>query len=594
MKNKIIIFLTIIFSFILTDKVSALSEERTTDYVLDFNNPMFDSIFNENNQNFYSYYSLDDILNKFYSIFNEHKNDYPYYVISMYYGSSTKLLISMSLFDELPIIRQFGYVSSKSSSGFNLTYGYVTFHYTGTVLSGYSIFGSNYPNSVNNFSFSSFNTVDYSSRGDYFNEITSSSSNSNLFLDSYTIYSEQFIFDSNINIKKENVFGSATDVNFKLDNYYYEHRDIFPFFKQKYSKKPIITTNIENTLYNDDNEPIQKKITVDYGIYDFDKYKYEYSSYGISDKNSSDGLFWLPYLNSTPFEFYVNNNDTYFFRVTDKNTGDYVTSSSITVAGIVENLPYIVFENLKDDECVLNYYNDFYFTCDLVKLYAKNIDYSKYSLQYSYDKTNWVNHNNYYSSEIYIRDNATLYARIIDLTTNDIVDTLSYTVTHLTFPNSNLPIIKITTDCVDNVVGASIKVNLYNYDRDKYKLLYKVYDNTEFLETNVVVDGNNFYKYFTLSKETVLYIKIVDVDNNYITGTSFTYTGNLCKKDNLDINNIDDINDLILDKDSSSNQLFSQILNICYTSAPRRLVIFLKLFLILTLIGAVLYLVGWK
>lgn len=535
MKNKILIFLTIIFSFILTDKVSAKTYD--TDIIEKLKE--------------YSY-------NQYLKI---HPNKNIYNTVILYNNTDNKYYV--------PIKSSIYNIDTFETSAWSINY-YQSHHILVSpnwwILNGLVY----YDKEKNIFSTMSTNYQWYTGN-------TSSVIMDSPYFDFEIVYS-----DKPIKVK--------TSEPFVYKGVTYNYGDVF--YQNKI--EPTININIETSKVNDDNEPIQKKIIVDYGIYDFDNYKYEYSSYGISDKNSSDGLFWLPYLNSTPFEFYVNNNDTYFFRVTDKNTGDYVTSSSITVAGIVENLPYIVFENLKDDECVLNYYNDFYFTCDLVKLYAKNIDYSKYSLQYSYDKTNWVNHNNYYSSEIYIRDNTTLYARIIDLITNDIVDTLSYTVTHLTFPNSNLPIIKITTDCVDNVVGASIKVNLYNYDIDKYKLFYKVYDNTEFLETNVVVDGNNFYKYFTLSKETVLYIKIVDVDNNYITGTSFTYTGNLCKKDNLDINNIDDINDLILDKDSSSNQLFSQILNICYTSAPRRLVIFLKLFLILTLIGAVLYLVGWK
>lgn len=527
MKNKIIIFLTIIFSFILTDKVKAVEyDENIIEKCKTFANSSYTTDYQNNNVILYS-----DKLNGYYVP-----------IPGVYNGDVWK------------------------SSGWGITY------YSDHVV----LISPNWW--VMNF-------YRYNADTGTFTKVTSSLSSW------YTGNKSSVILDNDYNFK---IVYADKDIYAKAD-FTYENKDYSSgdvFYQNKI--EPTININIETSKVNDDHEPIQKKITVDYGIYDFDNYKYEYSSYVISDKNNVDGLFWLPYLNSTPFEFYVNNNDTYFFRVIDKNTGEYVTSSSITVSGIVENLPYIVFENLKDDECVLNYYNEFYFTCDLVKLYAKNIDYSKYSLQYSYDKTNWFNHNNYYSSEIYIRDNTTLYVRIIDLTTNDIVDTLSYTVTHLTFPNSNLPIIKITTDCVDNVVGASIKVNLYNYDRDKYKLFYKLYDNTDFLETNVVLDGNNFYKYFTLSKETVLYIKIVDVDNNYITGTSFTYTGNLCKKDNLDINNIDDINDLILDKESSSNQLFSQILNICYTSAPRRLVIFLKLFLILTLIGAVLYLVGWK
>lgn len=558
MRNKLIVLVIIIFSFFFIDKVSALSDVPKTTYVLDFNSSSIEKIFDDTNENFYKYYSLDDILNKYYSIIKEHKNEYPYYVIKMVYNSDTFLTFDVSLFNQLPVIRQYGYVNSDKR---NIWYGYVTYHYTGTVLNSRETFGHGFPSTLNNLSFSSFSNVNYQSKGDYFNENFSSISSNK------TAYAREFIYDSNVNIDKRNVYGSSVDVDFKLDNHYYGDKDIFPFYKDY--RNPTITTYTENTIYNDDNELIQLKIHVKWSRKDLSKYQYRFST-----QNTTNYKYFFD--DSLENEVIVNANDIYTFEILDLD-GNIISSQTVNINMISNSvLPTLTLDDFQSPGC---YYGEQQI-CQIMTLYSYNADFSKYTLQYRFNDGEWITHNyeNSAKGQIVIYENTTISARLIRNSDNKLIDSASYTITNIN-PNilTDIPTFKFMKPFCTNMepgtwheIGQgnfkqTLRMTIYGLDTTKYRVFVSNDANNfnEINENDFENDRVPLIKYYNFEyyEDTLIIVKITDLDGNYVTGITYNFDFN-CNDVDIKLGNINNMNDVFKTVTNFFNKLKDIMLKI--------------------------------
>lgn len=114
---------------------------------------------------------------------------------------------------------------------------------------------------------------------------------------------------------------------------------------QNIDKPNIIFKTFDNLEYkNGKNYITSVTLTIDFGLIDNDKYVYQY-------KKSKDNAWTTLNLFNNNTDIEITENDTIYARVLDYNTGDIVTSATITITKIDKE------NNLENIENIFDYVN---------------------------------------------------------------------------------------------------------------------------------------------------------------------------------------------------------------------------------------------
>lgn len=360
------------------------------------------------------------------------------------------------------------------------------------------------------------------------------------------------IYDTNITNYVRNL-----PIDVKVADKYYQSNDRIPTVREylKSEAEPTVTLSSTDTMFNDQNIAVQSKITAEWSIKDFSKYKYRFRE--INDTE------WKYFFESgSTDEILVNKNGAYVFEIIDLND-NYVYGSSITITNLSEELPSLKIDNYVSPAC---FYNDTQKICDIVTVYSDNADFSKYTLQYKLDDSDWITHNyeNSVKGQIMIYKNTTVTARLIRNIDNKLVDSASYTVSSI---DSEISIDKPTfnfekTFCrnltpeIGHELGhgnykETLKMTIYGLDLTKHKIYYSIDNANNFVELTELQDDqipiikHYMFEYY---QDTKLIIKITDLDGNYITGMAYTLHFTCNDVDFIDeaVNNIQDVDDMFI------------------------------------------------
>lgn len=527
MKNKIFILIAIVSSLFLIDNVRAETTEPVSSKYFDiYSSEMLSRIETD-----YFNTALSDFDNRFNEIYSEYKKDYPYYMVIAQCHYSNNCYFQTYIFDSIPKFKWKTYYGNSKLYQilWNDESGVGNFNYKTTQQSLYINqsttnintlnFGSNVYNQSNvswsslvyNFSYNLENNRFYSSYGD-------------------------FIYDCNFDILKEDdhaLKSSRENVDIKINDTYYQADDVIPNYKEYKNPKPktpYVDLSMSYTKYNENNVPIQAKITVDWGIKDLNNYSYEWT-----DINNLDD-FKIFFSDEKQDDILVNVNGTYIFRVMDLD-GNIVSSATFNLTGLNEELPTIKTDIEQPFNCLIDNQS----ICKNVAIYSENADYRKYTLQYKFsDSDEWITHNyrNSGQGSIGIYKNSIIFARIISNIDNEVVATTTVNISSINEDYiSDTPQIKFENyfctqnQATNHQAEGTVMLKLLFYDSSKYKTYYSTDDANTFTQINdneltkerLDIDKIR-YKYFKFYEETNLIVKITDMQDNYVTSTSFKFT----------------------------------------------------------------------
>ena len=345
MKNKIFILIAIVSSLFLIDNVRAETTEPVSSKYFDIYSS---EILNRIETDYFNT-ALTDFDTKFNEAYSEYKNDYPYYMIVANCTSSSSCFFDTYIFDNLPKLKWKTYYASSNSRLYQILWndetGIGNFNYK---VSNKSIF-INQSNTINNFNFGSTvynqSSYDYSHFAYYFDF----NKDGSRFYKSYGY----FIYDSNFDILKEDdhaLKSSRENVDIKINDTYYQADDVilsYKEFKNPKPKTPYVNLSMSYTKYNENNVPIQAKITVDWGIKDLSNYSYEWT-----DINNLDD-FKIFFSDEKQDDILVNVNGSYIFRVVDLD-GNIVSSATLNLTGLNEELPTIKTDIEQPFNCLID------------------------------------------------------------------------------------------------------------------------------------------------------------------------------------------------------------------------------------------------
>lgn len=556
MRNKLLIIAIVICSLFIADKVSAAN------FKYDYNSSEFD-ILNEHIDIVNNIIKINDdynTLNKFFviSFFRENNNYYlevgiangysncmlfaPYYNSNIKYGYFSNINTYTDVTKNL--CSYTSVANDEKYKGFTHHYDLNLSNYDNNTLNDfYSNIKKSFENDITsannlskqiaiNFKFGISSTTDMLKLSSFFVPIFS---NSQLkFAQYYSQYNDTMIIN---------------DVNYSyLDDIqtYYDYHDLSK------PKTPNITINIENTLLDDNNEVLQKKISINWGLKNQSMYKYMFR-----DSTAENDTWKYFFTDDITDEILVNKNGSYTFQVTDLD-GNYVTGTAVTITGIREQLPTLKLSDYTGQGC---YYNNQQI-CAILTLYSENADFSQYTLQYRFSNGEWITHNydNSAKGQIPIYENTTLTARLIRNIDKKLIDSASYTITKIN-PNitTEKPTFKFDKTFCTNLdpnnfhelgngnYKQTLKMTIYGLDMTKYRVFISEGDNHNFTEITQFEYEDRVplvkYYYFEYYTDTYFVVKITDLDGNYVTGTAYTLHFT-CNDVDLKLGDFEDMNDI--------------------------------------------------
>lgn len=404
-----------------------------------------------------------------------------------------------------------------------------------------------------------------------------------------------FVYYSSLPLYFKKYSTNSTAFDIKIGDTIFHQDSFFPSYSDIRNSVvlPEISTNV---LYNTNssNQNISATITVDWTVKDVNSYVYKYKNINSSDWSYISSEQQIDTIN-------ISKNGTFIFEVDDLNS-NVIDTSSITVSSINEEAPYIIFEDLTNNQCLTNYNNVSYQTCSIVKLYANNFNEFKYKLYYSLDNgENWTEKsiNTSLDSYIYVYENSTILAKIIDLDNNNIIDTSSYTISNISLPNGGVPYITFDINCSHSYSYNSLHVILHNFDVNEYRLRYKSINDYQFSNLSLINENNVLYSFIPIYDATNYLFEIFDENDNVISTASFNHEQSFCNISNDDELEEYDFENLISDlsygfQNDSTAMFFARLLRIIYDSAPEMLVKIFIRFFVLSMFSVFVYVVGWR
>lgn len=315
------------------------------------------------------------------------------------------------------------------------------------------------------------------------------------------------VFSNKKMIYLQNKSSKETDT-IKIGDVVYNYLDDFPTYADLYmevANNPEIIFSVDN-LTDIEGNIYQKKLTIDYGYIDNDKYIYMYK---FNDENYWNTVYLI---SSTSKIIDIYKNRTVIAQILDKNTYDVIDSKTYMITNINNNFSIDFSASTLTDD-----WNNTYLTNVTINYNAINRD--LYNFQYTIDEENWITlENNATSTLVQTSENINIIARILEKSSGNVVKTSTYKVIQ------NLEKPKITFKLASGnilVEKAFLTINFGLMNNEKYGYMWKYYDedtwNTVYLtKTSVELE---------ISKNTTIIAQVINKsDNSIVTNSSFLIT----------------------------------------------------------------------
>lgn len=478
---------------------------------------------------------------KFNSIYEEYKNDYPYYMTISYNNASDDVSLVTYIFDSKPNFRFKTYIRN-SSDYFEILWndetGVGNFNYL--VSNTQAIFLSeSYNTNFDNFK---FGTTVYNQ--------SNLSWDSLIYIfafkrDENRIYSSSnaFIYDANFDIELEDshiLNSSRENLDIKVGDTYYQPGDVIPNYKN--FKNPFPKATIKVSDFSFIYIPIpskiyvyDKKIDIQYTDFNVDLYSYYYSVF----YDDQEEVVYQE-INSTKnktFSFHVKKNCKIYQKIINKSTNEVVHTSSYDVTGISLPIPKAKFNLLED----VHYDNDEKKPI-LYKLYELHFDYFNTDLfEYTYrdnyiDSTITVKEND---TKVYIWDNYNVPVTVYDKKTGDIVAEYNFSVKGITgssTPIAFYEIVDVPRSCgnTEIIPVKELYISFSFVSTEDFSYQYAIVKNetddvTVWYDESNLRYNNDFY--LKLEENCYVLTRIIDKSTDKVVHTSLYVVSGIEKYD---------------------------------------------------------------
>ena len=316
--------------------------------------------------------------------------------------------------------------------------------------------------------------------------------------------------------------------------------DIYDFNKQNILYEAGYGLDVKPTLdissianKNENGIVTSYDLKFSFSEWDTDKYYYQYSY---------DGKSWAS-IKQQDFILNVNQNITVFGRIMNRKTNEYVNTASMTIAGISpDTLPKIKFEIVTNDvlegeSCYVTKNGKDYIICEVIEYTIENYDERHHDIYYRGIHDLDFKETTYNSRHLY-SENGTFVVKVVDRTTHQILTAETMTISSIS-PFKDLGIYHIYDDVFYKENYAyELRYTFYNFDPDLHKMYYSIDSPNEnnFQEiTDYIYNSESglTYKNFEFFKDSVLFIKIDDLEGNrlYSFSTTVDYEDILSKNE---------------------------------------------------------------
>lgn len=376
---------------------------------------------------------------------------------------------------------------------------------------------------------------------------------------------------------------SPTLYTYSADNV----QNLYPIFQTEYLNASYDVTDIDtNTIYvkkmnifdsSLPNASITKEretsvtildhtyitnvtLKIDFSVVDNSKYLYMYK-YGL---NSDWTQLVLTSGNSKQLTF--NTNDTLYVQVIEIATNKVISNATLSITEInYDSTPYIEIDEIATDNCIANDVT----ICKTLRINSHINDFNKYSF-YVFNNTLGTSAKfNKQTINYPIYTNSLIEVRIVDNTTNKIIDQKYYEITTIPGEVSGLGQY-ITKECHISDVGQvyTCLYYIYNYDNSKYDYYYGTsISSYELIDNSILTvvptgSGSVIYKK-QYTEDTIAYFKIVEKSsNNTIYEKSFpiSYTSDIDEWfEEYESNDLNDIQNFVNTHIFSKLKFISQL-----------------------------------
>lgn len=350
------------------------------------------------------------------------------------------------------------------------------------------------------------------------------------------------------------------------------------------------------TLKKEEETENYLKLLINFDKWDTSKYKYFY-------KINTSGSWVEIQENDTEYTA-IKNDTTIYALVLDKETFDstndynqgYITSSTLTISGLIEIIPDLTFSEKENEACSVTLNAVKYTICKQVNMQVNYTTLDTYIWRYSFDKITWTDI--YFdSTTLTIKTNdTTIYACLYDKSDdNKLINCKTLTVSGIDTLNEETQTklngyVKFSGEYNENDLSFDVKALFYNFDENNYNYYYYIAGNESWTQiTSSDLDENSNYEFrtktFKFYDDSYLHIKVEPKNGDNIA----TYSIKIDYfSENVSIKSLTKkVNDFIADLKPLMGKFF-ELLDYGYNKLDSNVRTFIVVILIVLLIAAII------
>lgn len=511
--KKLLIGLTVLFSFLFASNVNAYSSYTPKSYT---NNDFI--ILNTlalNKEEIYSYANSmpmgnlksDFISNSIIKLRDYYEtnfsNTFDFYIITfrfssdgLYYSKDGAYLV---LFNEDDLTSDINYLSNEYA------YSSVTNIYFGQLKNITYIYKTRDANTISKLS-------DNYGYARWIAGSTGSSQNTQIKMSKY--YETNYNF--NIYLNTENSIYTYSkliynDITYNPGDFLFntlESNNLNNIKPQAPTEPELDISVIEKTDY-------LENIKINFNIWDTEKYIYQYKLTGME--------VWED-ITENDFEYISYSNNTIYIQMIDKTTNESILNATYTFSNITETIPDITFNESIPNSCKILKNGTNYIVCKEIKANFNNYyGINNYLWSYSDDRENWTQIYNDKFIDL-ISENKAIYFKLYDRYTNETLKYMTYNITGIELIPSDLGQYITFNGKYENN-NYKLDIIFYNYDNELYNYYYST-DGENWTQLSLAEMSNyasiySKYKSFNFYKDMTVYVKIEDKNANYINSATY-------------------------------------------------------------------------
>lgn len=308
--------------------------------------------------------------------------------------------------------------------------------------------------------------------------------------------------------------------------------------------KPEITFKEIEKGYEDEtkNKLLFHKISINFSVYDTEKYIYFYRTSLQNDKTWSS-------ISNNNFQYTAFSDQTLYVAIIDRKkyeesvengqelVFDYIVTSTYTFDKLSSTIPELSFNASIPDSCYMTLNGKKEIVCKNLNIKISNYNnLNKYLWEYSIGDSQ--NFKPTYSNNftLYLDNNVTIYFRLLDREKNEYIKYLTYNTSGITTNLSSIgPYVNLHGEYKEKEYYYEMSIYYYNYNSNLYNYYYSV-DREKWTEINPIdlsiyssnSTNQTYYNQYKIYQDCTFYLKIEDKNGNFING--FSYQVDFTKK----------------------------------------------------------------